>query len=595
MIGFLQPWALLGLPLVGLPLLLHLMQRRDPPTVEFPAVRYLVQISEEHQRRLRLRHWLLLLVRTLLVLALVLAAAGPAASVARVATHAPSALVVVLDDSPSSAAVVAGTPRFTDLRAAARRVLERATPADAVWLLTSDGVARRGAPATLRAQVDSLEPSRTRMDLGRALTLAGEVLATDARPGGIVALTDLQASALSATAARVPIVVAHPAGPAPANTGVVALDAGAQPWTPEGGAARATIAGDAAAPAAVAVQLGERPARQALVPAGTTASFTLGPALPGWWPVAAAQVADEFRLDDRREALVRVAPVARVAWDPRDRYVDAVAGVLAGSGRIRPGTELTFGSLGPGASVVLPPSDPSGLGALNRALERRGVGWRYAALVEAAGITDSGALIGRETVLRRYQLEPLRAAAGSGVVATVSGAPWIVRSGDVVLLGSRLDPDWTTLPLRASFLPLVDALLNRVARGQLAVLQGAPGEPVLLPDLVTHVAQAERRWAVEGGAAFRPPATGLYFLLAGRDTVGGLAVNLDPRESALAAADPGLVRGLWPTARLFDLAEAPDAAFAGVGRASLSGPLLWLAFLLALAEVVLASVTRRAA
>ena len=87
MIGFLQPWALLGLPLVGLPLLLHLMQRRDPPTVEFPAVRYLVQISEEHQRRLRLRHWLLLLVRTLLVLALVLAAAGPATAVLGAATR----------------------------------------------------------------------------------------------------------------------------------------------------------------------------------------------------------------------------------------------------------------------------------------------------------------------------------------------------------------------------------------------------------------------------------------------------------------------------------------------------------------------------
>ncbi|MBP9201667.1 MAG: hypothetical protein KBF47_16755, partial [Gemmatimonadales bacterium] len=246
-------------------------------------------------------------------------------------------------------------------------------------------------------------------------------------------------------------------------------------------------------------------------------------------------------------------------------------------------------------SVVLPPADPAAVGALNRALERRGVGWRYAALVEAAGVTDSGALLGREAVLRRYRLEPLRAAAASGVVATVGGAPWIVRTGDVVLLGSRLEPAWTPLPLRAAFLPLVDALLNRVARGQLAVLEGAPGEPVLLPDLVTQVTQGERRWVVEGGAAFRPPATGLYFLLAGRDTVGGLAANLDPRESALAAAPAGQVRRLWPTARLLELAAAPDAAFAALGRASLAGPLLWLAFLLALAEVVLASGTRRAA
>ena len=80
---------------------------------------YLVQVTEEHQRRLKLRHWLLLLVRTMLVLALVLAAAGPSAPLGEAVSHAPSALVLVVDNSPSSAAVVAGTPRLTELRAAA--------------------------------------------------------------------------------------------------------------------------------------------------------------------------------------------------------------------------------------------------------------------------------------------------------------------------------------------------------------------------------------------------------------------------------------------------------------------------------------------
>jgi len=78
-IAFLQPWVLLALPLAALPLLLHLVQRRDPPSVVFPAVRYLRQVSEEHQRRLRIRHLLLLLVRMSLILLLVLAAANPTA------------------------------------------------------------------------------------------------------------------------------------------------------------------------------------------------------------------------------------------------------------------------------------------------------------------------------------------------------------------------------------------------------------------------------------------------------------------------------------------------------------------------------------
>lgn len=595
MIGFLQPWALLALPLIGVPLLLHLIQRRDPPTVEFPAVRYLVQVTEAHQRRLKLRHWLLLLVRTLLVLALILAAAGPSAPLGEAVSHAPSALVLVLDNSPSSAAVVAGTPRLTELRAVARRVLQRATSADVLWLLTSDGIARRGAASELLSVVDTLAPSRRRMDLGASLTLAGEVLRSDRRPGGIVLLTDLQATALGPARTTVPVVVAPPGDDAPANSGVVRLEAGPQPWTPEGGAVQVSIAGDAGISAPVTAQLGDRPARQALVATGGTGSFTLGAIAPGWWPVQVTKAPDEFRLDDERVGVVRVAPVARVGWDASDRYLDAVAGVLAASGRIRPGSELSLGTLGAGASVVLPPSDPAAVGALNRALERRGVGWRYGALVAAPGLTDSGPLVHREQVTRRYQLEPVRASAASGVVATVGGAPWIVRAGEVVLLGSRFDPAWTTLPLRASFVPLVDALVNRVARGQLAVLQGAPGEPVLLPDLATEVVSGVRRWRVEGGSGFRPPDTGLYYLLTGADTVGGLAANLDPRESALAPASAAQVRGLWPTARVVRLNDAPGAAFAGLGRASLIGPLLWLALLLGVTEVVLASGVRRQA
>lgn len=592
---FLQPWALLGLPLVAVPLLLHLMQRRDPPTVEFPAVRYLVQVSEEHQRRLRLRHWLLLLVRTLLVLGLVLAAAGPSAPLGEARSHAPSALVLVLDDSPSSAAVVAGTSQLTELRAAARRVLERATAGDALWLLTSDGTARRGTADELLRLVDAAEPSERRLDLGEALTLAGGVLASEARPGGVVVLSDLQATALGPAQVTVPLIVAHPAGDVPTNAGLVKLDPGPQPWTPEGGAARVTVAGDGSAPAAVSAQLGDRPARQALVAIGATGSFSLGPTMPGWWPLRATKTPDEFRLDDERLGLVRVAPVARVAWNPGDRYVDAVAGVLASGGRIRPGTELSLGSLGAGPSVVLPPADAATIGALNRALERRGASWRYGSLVVSPGMTDSAALVGREQVSRRYALEPLRASASAGILATVGGAPWIVRTGEIVLVGSRLEPEWTTLPLRASFVPLMDALLNRVARGQLAMLDGVPGDPVLLPDLVTGVTGGAQRWGVEGGAAFRPPAAGLYFFLAGADTIGAMAANLDPRESVLARASGRELRALWPGARLVDIGDAPDAAFAGLGRASLVGPLLWLALLLGLVEVMLASGVRRSA
>ena len=97
MIGFLHPWVLAALPLAALPIILHLLKRREPPTVPFPAVRYLRTATEEHQRRFRLQNWLLLLVRSLLIVALILAAAGPGLPLSGVPGHAPTALVVDRD------------------------------------------------------------------------------------------------------------------------------------------------------------------------------------------------------------------------------------------------------------------------------------------------------------------------------------------------------------------------------------------------------------------------------------------------------------------------------------------------------------------
>jgi hypothetical protein len=48
MISFLHPWLLAGLLAAGIPILLHLIARRQPPTVLFPAVRYLLATTQEH-------------------------------------------------------------------------------------------------------------------------------------------------------------------------------------------------------------------------------------------------------------------------------------------------------------------------------------------------------------------------------------------------------------------------------------------------------------------------------------------------------------------------------------------------------------------
>lgn len=587
---WLHPWALAGLVAAGLPLLLHLLARRDPPTVLFPAVRYLLAATERQQRRLRLQHWLLLLLRTLLIACLVLAAAGPALPLRGAGTHPPTALALVVDNSLSSGAVADGTPVIAQLRRAARAVLGRATPGDRLWLVTADLVPRSGDAARLAAVVDSLAPTGSRLDLGAAVLAADRLLATAGLPGEIVVVTDLQASAVGAARPKAALTVLRPEGAPPRNLGVARVDVGAQPWPPEGGRVAVALAGDSAA-VQVTAAAGDRPPRRALGSPALPASFAVAGLPAGWVALTAAIDPDELRADDSRPAVVRVAPVADVAWDPAGRYLAAAADVLERNGRLRRGTTVALDRLGSGPSVVFPPAEAGAVGALNRALERRGVAWRFGDPA-AAGRTDSGEVVGPVAVRRRLALVPA-GGAGRGVVATVGGEPWVVRSGNVVLLGSRLDPAWTDLPLSADFLPFLDRLLNRVAQGEVAMLAGAPGEPAMLPDAVTEVRGAGRRWTVEGGAAFRPPANGVYYLLAGTDTIGALAAGPDPRESQLARLPDDRVRAAWPGARVDRLEAAGPLAFAGAGLADLRGPLLWLALLCAAGEVALASVAWR--
>lgn len=594
MISFLHPWVLAGLLAAGVPILLHLIQRRQPPIVVFPAVRYLVDTTREHQKRLKLRNWLLLLIRTLLIVFLVLAAAGPTAPIKGAPGHSPAAMVLVLDNSLSSGVVVNGTSRLSTFRDAARDILDRSTPEDRLWVMLADGLPRRGDKVALTRLIDSAEATPARLDLGNAIRDAQAVLATQDLPGEIVVISDLQASAVSAADVSRPLLVLRPDGPISRNLGVAAIDPGPQPWSLAGSRVTVSVTGDTALSIPVSIRLGDRPPRQALASVGLPTSTALAGPASGWWSVRADLDPDELLGDNERIGVVRIAPVAQVSWTDDLKYLGAAAQVLLSNGRIGRGTEVTLGRLGPSFSVVEPPADPAELGAVNRTLEQRGVGWRFGRLVTASASTDSGILVGRERIEQRYTLEPI-GSGRTGVMATVSGAPWIVRGAGIVLLGSRIDPAWTGLPLSAAFMPFVDALLNRVSRGEITLAGGFPLEPVNLPDQVTEVRLGERSWRAEGGAPFRPGESGIHFLLSGQDTVGALAVNFDPRESNLARASDAAVEDLWHGATIVTPEEGPSRAFSLGIRSDLRGPLLWGALLLGLAEILLASVWRKAA
>src|SRR5438067_9183479 len=92
---FVHPALLAGLLFVGLPVLLHLLMRQKPKHLLFPAFRFLQQKAKTNQRKIRLRHLLLLLLRMLLI-ALICFALSSLRGRNQV-----GAVVLVVDTSPS--------------------------------------------------------------------------------------------------------------------------------------------------------------------------------------------------------------------------------------------------------------------------------------------------------------------------------------------------------------------------------------------------------------------------------------------------------------------------------------------------------------
>ncbi len=153
---------LVGGALVGLPILLHLIMKQEPKRLPFPAFRFLKQRLKTNQRKLRLRHFLLLALRMLLIALFCLALYQPSImSDGLIPLHGeqPLAVVVVIDTTPGMG--YADSEGRTRLEEACRRAVELINdlpPGSRVAIVeTGDpGGAWLPSPSDARSRLDDL-------------------------------------------------------------------------------------------------------------------------------------------------------------------------------------------------------------------------------------------------------------------------------------------------------------------------------------------------------------------------------------------------------------------------------------------------------
>lgn len=564
--SFLSPLFLFAAAAVAVPLALHLFHRNESRRVVFPALRYLLRTEKEHARRIRMRQLLLLVLRCTVVVLLALAGARLVLS-GRGAAHPPTAVVVVLDNSLSSGRVTGDARVLDQLKEVALSGLADATAEDRVWVLRAGepwDVAVPGTPDAARVRIRTTALTSGRGDLSSALRRARQLIADADMPAGEIHLvSDLQATAFDdgAVAADDPTPVLVWGGvPPPESPNHYLLEAtiggGLPPLANRRTEISVGLAGGSADQGEVPVRLfvDGRVRGAAAVRSGAAAVLPVGPFPAGWVEGYVEADPDALRDDDRRWFAVAIHPPPVVATlGPVGMFVESALAVLADAGRASLGPAATAdvrilpaaaGLDAPGAArrIVLAPTDPAMVPAVNRRLADQGVDWRFRADDSGgeAGVAESTVPVDLSgvRVRNRFLLEAPTGSQGTVVARLSDGTPWIVAvdgpRSPVLLIGSALDDSASTLPVDASMVPLLEWMVTGWGAGGTRP-PARIGEAIPLPSSATDVIRPDgTRLPVDGSVEIRTPrSAGVYRVMAGDSLLDLVAVNPPVRESLL--------------------------------------------------------------
>jgi len=194
---FLYPAFLIGLLAASLPILIHLLNRRKLQRIQFPAVRFILLSQKRISRSYRLRHWLLLALRTLAVVFLVLLLANPIfqTGAGLFAGGGPVSLVVLLDNSLSMTWSSDGNG-FKQAKDAARLLISALNDDDRAALLPTnitgkENVRLKSQKDVLTRELDAIEIADGTANLTAALEKAYELLSEPAGQKEIRLITDM--------------------------------------------------------------------------------------------------------------------------------------------------------------------------------------------------------------------------------------------------------------------------------------------------------------------------------------------------------------------------------------------------------------------
>ncbi len=231
--AYLQPWMLWALPAVLLPPIIHLLNRLRYKTVHWAAMIFLLKANRAATRRAKIRQYLLLAARMLVILFLIWAMARPLTGgwIGAAAGGVPETVLILLDRSASMEAHGGDQPESKRVHALGLLAQAAKQSAGSRFILL-ENVLRQPleiADASGLATMQMAEPTDTAADLPAMLRTALDYLVKN-KPGSaeLWIASDLQASNWRPESAEWQDIAARFAG-LPQSVRVRILDLSAPP------------------------------------------------------------------------------------------------------------------------------------------------------------------------------------------------------------------------------------------------------------------------------------------------------------------------------------------------------------------------------
>lgn len=181
---FLNPAVLFGLLAASIPVVIHLLNLRKLKKVEFSTLAFLKELQKTKIRRIKLKQWILLALRILIILLLVAAFARPtikSISVGGTASAAKTSAVIVLDDTYSMAVVAEQGSYFNKAKQTVKNLLGEFQEGDEVSVVLVSGQNSLNATTNFSSVisfVDNSEISFVSGTIHKSLIKAAQILSS---------------------------------------------------------------------------------------------------------------------------------------------------------------------------------------------------------------------------------------------------------------------------------------------------------------------------------------------------------------------------------------------------------------------------------